>query len=40
MEGNYLPNAKEIVSCTTRPIRDNEKDGVNYHYLTNDEFAE
>ena len=40
MEGNYLHNAKEIVSCTTRPIRDNEKDGVNYHYLTNDEFAE
>ena len=24
---------------TTRPIRENEVDGVNYHYLTNEEFA-
>ena len=32
-------NVKPIISCTTRPIRDNEKDGVNYHFLTNEEFA-
>lgn len=33
--GNY----HEIISNTTRPIRENEVDGVNYHYLTNEEFA-
>ena len=38
--GNYFPGAKEIVSCTTRPIREHEVDGVNYHYLTNEEFAD
>ena len=38
--GNYFPGAKEIVSCTTRPIREHEVDGINYHYLTNEEFAD
>lgn len=28
-----------IVSCTTRPPRDYEKNGVNYYFLTNEEFA-
>lgn len=28
-----------IVSCTTRPKRDYEKDGIDYHFLTNEEFA-
>lgn len=32
-------DAAPIISCTTRPIRDNEQDGVNYHYLTNNEFT-
>ena len=32
-------NAVPIVSCTTRPIRENEQDGVNYHFLTNEEFT-
>ena len=32
--------AKPIVSCTTRPIRDYEKDGVDYHFLTNEEFTD
>ena len=40
IDGNYIPDAKPIISCTTRPIREHEVDGVNYHYLTNDEFAE
>lgn len=31
--------AKPIISCTTRPIRDNEKDGIDYHFLTNEEFT-
>lgn len=28
-----------IISCTTRPIREGEQEGVNYYYLTNEEFA-
>lgn len=35
-----LPESEMIVSCTTRPIRDNEQNGVDYHFLTHDEFAE
>ena len=30
----------EIISCTTRPQRMGEVDGVNYYYLTNNQFAE
>ena len=33
------PNIHEIVSCTTRPPREKEKDGVNYHFLTHEEFT-
>lgn len=40
VHGKYLPWAKPIISCTTRPIRENEQDGVNYHYLTNEQFTE
>lgn len=29
-----------IISCTTRPKREGEKDGVNYHFLTINEFAD
>ena len=29
----------EIVSCTTRPPREGEQEGVNYHFLTEKEFA-
>lgn len=39
IQGGYIPNSKPIISCTTRPIRENEIDGVNYHYLTNEEFT-
>ena len=35
-----LPQLHEIVSCTTRPMREGEVDGVNYHYLTGEQFAE
>lgn len=28
-----------IIQCTTRPRRDYEVDGVDYHFLTEDEFA-
>lgn len=30
----------EIISCTTRPKRENEIEGVNYYFLTPEEFAE
>lgn len=29
-----------IVSCTTRPMREGEVNGVHYHFLTHDEFSE
>ena len=35
-----LPELHEIVSCTTRPMREGEVDGTNYHFLTNQEFSE
>ncbi len=28
----------EVISCTTRPPREGEKDGVNYHFLTVEQF--
>ena len=33
-------NAAPIVSCTTRPMRENEKDGIDYHFLTQSEFTD
>lgn len=32
-------NMHKIVSCTTRPPRENEVDGVDYYFLTEDEFT-
>lgn len=37
---NAHPSFNEIISCTTRPIRDNEEEGVNYYYLTVEDFIE
>ena len=34
-----MPNTHEIISCTTRPKRDYEQEGVDYFFLT-EEFAE
>lgn len=34
------PDVNEIVSCTTRPMRDYEKDGVDYHFLSTEDFGE
>jgi guanylate kinase len=39
-EKGHIADIHEIVSCTTRPMREGEKHGVNYFYLTNEEFAE
>ena len=35
-----LDNINEIVSCTTRPMRDYEQEGIDYHFLTNEQFGE
>ena len=34
------PHIKFFVSCTTRPKREHEVDGVNYHFLSPQEFTE
>lgn len=34
------PNLHEIISFTTRPPREGEVDGVNYHFVTGEKFAE
>lgn len=34
------PHLHEIISCTTRPPREGEIDGVNYHFLTGEEFGD
>lgn len=33
------PYVHEIVSCTTRPPREGEVDGINYHFLTGEQFG-
>ena len=33
------PDANEMISCTTRPIREGEAHGVNYFYMTPEEFG-
>lgn len=32
-------DAAPIISCTTRPIRENEQDGVDYHFLKKEDFT-
>jgi len=32
------PDLYETVSCTTRDMRPGEKDGINYHFITKEEF--
>ena len=39
LEEPEFAKAKPIISCTTRPIRDYEVDGINYHYLSNEDFT-
>ena len=34
------PEYHKIVSCTTRPMRDNEKEGEDYHFLSDSQFIE
>ena len=38
---NKFPDRyNEIVSCTTRPPREGEQEGINYYFLTVDQFTE
>lgn len=37
---NAHPEFYEIISCTSRPIRENEINGVNYHYYSKEEFEQ
>lgn len=34
------PNMKGIISCTTRPKRDYEQDGIDYHFITEKDFID
>ena len=34
-----IPEVNGIISCTTRPKRDYEKEGKDYYFLTNEEFT-
>lgn len=34
-----IPNTKGIISCTTRPMRDYEQDGIDYHFLSVVDFT-
>lgn len=36
----HMKDAKPMISCTTRQPRDGEVDGINYHFISNVEFAE
>ena len=36
--GPYHAFAK-VIGCTTRPIREGEKNGVDYHFISHDDFA-
>ncbi len=40
LKQSAFKNAVPIISCTTRPMRENEKDGVDYHFLTQSEFTD
>ena len=31
-------NFKRLISCTTRPMRGGEKEGIDYYYINNDDF--
>lgn len=35
-----LPNTHKIISCTTREKRDYEKEGVDYFFITHEQFAQ
>lgn len=37
---NHFPKCVRLVTATTRKIRDNEKDGVDYYYFSKERFLE
>lgn len=40
LTSRFPQNFHNIVSCTTRPMREHEQEGVNYFYLSKEEFAQ
>ena len=32
------PNSERVITCTTRPMRTNETNHIDYHFITDDEF--
>lgn len=34
------PNLHEIISCTSRPMREGEQEGKNYYYISEEEFCD
>lgn len=34
------PSVHEIISCTTRPMRETDVDGVNYYFMTGEQFGQ
>lgn len=34
------PNYHKIISCTTRPMRENEKNGQDYYFLSHEDFVQ
>ena len=40
MEEEIFKDAFKIISCTTRPIREYEVDGIDYHFITTKEFTD
>ena len=37
---SLCPSLHEIISCTSRPMRENERHGINYYYYSDKEFEE
>lgn len=39
MVSHYPDQIHKIISCTTRPLREGERDGDNYHFISADDFT-
>ena len=39
MVSHYPDQIHKIISCTTRPLREGERNGDNYHFISADDFT-
>ncbi len=37
---NFNENFHEVITATSRPMRDNEKDGINYYFISKEKFKQ